>query len=113
MGQEQRDKFVNLTSRSALILGEHSTDGGAQGSSYMRNISRDLLPIFHIPTTYHHLMFDEPMAVVAALTGILLNWVREDHATELRAAFDLTPEGGVRASTPSERPHPPPEPLQS
>lgn len=94
MGRKQRDKFVRLKSRTTVIMGEHSTDGGAQSAPYMREISNDLLPIFYIPTTYHHLMFDEPMAVVAALSGILLSWHREDRQDELRAAFDRVIENG-------------------
>lgn len=89
MGPGLRDSFVRLQSRSALILGEHSTDEGAEGGDYMREISRGLMPVFHIPTTYHHLMFDEPLAVASALLGILLSWVREDHADALRDALKL------------------------
>ena len=33
--------------------------------------------MFRIPGAYHHLMFDEPLAV-AAVTATLLNWLRED-----------------------------------
>ena len=87
MGRSQRDKFIGLKCRSAIVLGEHSTDGGALAAPYLSQISGDLLPIFKIPGTYHHFMFDEPMATVAAIKGILLSWRREDHEAELSARF--------------------------
>ena len=46
-----------------------------------------LLPMFVIPGTYHHFMFDEPMATVTAIKGILLNWRREENVDELNARF--------------------------
>lgn len=80
MGRDQRDKFVDLRCRSALILGEHSGDDGAQSASYMKDISAGRLPAFMIPGAYHHFMFDEPVATVTGIKGILLDWVRQDHA---------------------------------
>lgn len=87
MGREQRDKFVDLKCRSALILGEYSSDDGALSAPYMKEISGGFLPVFTIPGTYHHFMFDEPMAAVTAIKGILLNWIREDHADEMYEAL--------------------------
>ncbi len=87
MGREQRDKFVDLKCRSALILGEYSRDGGAQSAPYMEAISKGILPIFVIPGTYHHFMFDEPIATVTAIKGLLLDWIREDHADEMHEAL--------------------------
>ncbi len=34
MGMEQKDKFLDLECRSALVLGEHSTDDGARRAPY-------------------------------------------------------------------------------
>lgn len=87
MGKTQSDKFLGLPCRSALILGEHSSDDGAQGASYMSEITKGILPVFKIPGTYHHFMFDEPIATVAAIKGMLLNWIREDREDELTAAL--------------------------
>lgn len=84
MGREQRDKFVDLKCRSALILGEYSQDGGAQSAPYMKEISGGYLPIFVIPGTWHHFMFDEPIATVTAIKAILLEWIREDNEEEMR-----------------------------
>jgi len=87
MGESQRDKFVRLPCRSAVILGEHSEDEGAFGAPYLDEISGGLLPMFIIPGTYHHFMFDEPMATVTAVKGILLSWRQADHESALRSRF--------------------------
>lgn len=87
MGPAQRDKFVSLTCRTAIILGEDSDDEAADGAPYIDEISNGLLPMFAIPGTHHHFMFDEPVATVAAIKAILLEWRREDHADELRESL--------------------------
>lgn len=87
MGMAQRDKFVGLACRSAIILGEHSEDGGAQSADYLNEISGGILPIFAIPETWHHFMFDEPMATVAAIKGIALSWRQQDRQADLRERF--------------------------
>lgn len=91
MGAAQRDKFVGIACRTAVVLGEHSDDSGAQAEEYLREISGGHLPIFSIPGTYHHFMFDEPMATVAAIKGIILSWIREDNADDLASRFAAIP----------------------
>ena len=88
MGASQRDKFIKIKCRTAIVLGEHSKDEAADGAPYFDTISNGLLPMFFIPGTHHHFMFDEPMATVAAIKGILLSWRREEHSEELRTALD-------------------------
>ena len=78
MGSDQAEKFMSLACRSAVILGEHSDDEGAFNAPYMREISQYPLPNFMIPGTHHHLMFEEPLALVAGLKGLLHSWIRED-----------------------------------
>jgi pimeloyl-ACP methyl ester carboxylesterase len=92
MGMDQRDKFVTLKCRSAIVLGEHSKDEGALFASYTQEISQGLYPVFKIPATFHHFMFDEPMATVAAIKGILLTWRQSGHADELQRLL-LAAEG--------------------
>ncbi len=87
MGTQQQQKFVNLACRSSVILGEHSTDEGALSGPYMQEITAGILPVFYIPGTYHHFMFDEPMATVTAIKGIILSWIREDRKQELERAL--------------------------
>jgi pimeloyl-ACP methyl ester carboxylesterase len=91
MGVDQRDKFVTLECRSAVVLGEHSTDEGALAGDYMSEITNSILPVFYIPATHHHFMFDEPMATVAVIKGIILTWIAEDRRTEMtRALADVS-----------------------
>ena len=88
MGVDQRDNFLALPCRTAVILGEHSTDEGARYGEYMADLSGGALPVFRIPGTHHHLMFDEPLAVVAAIKATFLNWLREDRTTATGASSD-------------------------
>ena len=79
MGVGQRDKFAQLTCRAALVLGEHSSDDGAQDAAYMAKLTDDVLPMLTIPETFHHMMFDEPLALTAAIAATVLAWHAEDH----------------------------------
>lgn len=87
MGIDQRDKFAGLACRSAVILGEDSADEGAFFADHMAEITAGKLPIFRVPGTHHHLMFDDPIAVTMALKGLLLAWIAEDGADEMRTAL--------------------------
>jgi pimeloyl-ACP methyl ester carboxylesterase len=90
MGRDQRDRFAALSCRSAVILGEDSADEGALWSDHMREITAGVLPIFRIPGTYHHLMFDEPLAVATATKAIVLAWLAEDGRPAMQAALART-----------------------
>jgi pimeloyl-ACP methyl ester carboxylesterase len=83
MGVDQRDKFAALPCRSAVILGEESDDEGAFFADHMASITGGKLPIFKIPGTYHHLTFDEPVAVAMAVKALCLDWIRQDNETEI------------------------------
>lgn len=92
MGIDQRDKFAAMRCRSAVILGEDSADEGAFFADHMAEISGGKLPIFKIPGTHHHLMFDEPVTVAMALKGVITAWIGEDAADEIRTCLDRTLE---------------------
>jgi hypothetical protein len=87
MGPSQRDKFIDLQCRSAVLMGEDSQDDGAQSAEYMSEISAGILTLFEVPGTHHHLMFDEPLAVAMALKGILLAWIQEDRSEEMQRSL--------------------------
>ncbi len=87
MGAGQRDKYAGLRCRSALVLGEHSTDDGAQSAAYMSEMTNGILPILTIPETHHHMMFDEPIALAMAIAALVGAWVREDRSDELKSAL--------------------------
>lgn len=90
MGIDQRDRFAAMACRSAVILGEDSADEGAFFADHMAAITAGKLPIFKVPGTHHHLMFDDPIAVAMALKGVLLTWLGADGAAEMRAALERT-----------------------
>lgn len=87
MGPDQRDTFLGLSCKSALMLGEASDDEGAFYSAHMLEVSNGLLPTITVPGTYHHLMFDQPLAVAMAMKFILLDWHRQNHEAAFRAAL--------------------------
>jgi hypothetical protein len=90
MGIDQRDKFAAMACRSAVILGEDSADEGAFFAGHMAEITAGKLPIFKIPATHHHLMFDDPVAVAMATKAILLAWIAEDGRDILQASLART-----------------------
>jgi len=79
MGVDQHDKLMALPCKTALMLGEQSEDEGALYGEHMFNVSGGLLPTITVPGTYHHLMFDQPIAVASAMKLLLLEWVRQNH----------------------------------
>ncbi len=83
MGIDQHDHFVALKCRSALILGENSEDEGAYFADHMAQITNGLLPTITLPGTYHHLMFDDPMAVSMTMKMLFLEWYKQDHMEAL------------------------------
>lgn len=87
MGIDQRDKFAALPCRSAVILGEDSQDEGAFFADHMAEITGGKMPIFKIPGTYHHLTFDEPVAVAMAVKALCLEWIRQDNEDLIAASL--------------------------
>lgn len=85
MGAAQRNKYAAMQCRSALMLGENSEDEGAFYAAHMAEITGGHLPQVTLPGTYHHLMFDDPMAVSSTTKMLLLEWLRQDHEAESRA----------------------------
>ncbi len=85
MGADQRDKFTALPCPSALMLGEMSEDEGAFYAEHMLDITGGLLPAVIMPGTYHHMMFDDPMAVAMTIKMLLLEWRRQAHQADYQA----------------------------
>lgn len=78
IGADQDEKLKAITCRTAFVLGEHSEDYPPESVPYTRQVTAGRSPIFDLPGTYHHYMFDEPMAVVSAIKGLLLAWEAQD-----------------------------------
>ena len=83
MGADQQAKYLAIQCNTAVLLGEQSDDEGAFYADNMARLTGGTLPIFAVPGTYHHLMFDEPLALAMAMKGLLLNWHREANADTL------------------------------
>ena len=68
------EKYANLVCKKAFIMGEESLDYSEASLLYTQQLTRGRVPMVTIPDTSHHLMFDEPAALVSAISGILLEW---------------------------------------
>ena len=78
IGADQHERFLSIPCRSAFLLGEHSEDYEPGSVEHTRKLGGSRSPVYDLPGTYHHYMFDEPIAVVGAMKGILLTWLSQD-----------------------------------
>lgn len=76
MGPKQLDRYVNVQSPVAVLLGEYSADDGARSGSYMQEVSNGRTPIHILPNVHHHFMFEEPIAVFISIQTTIDNWLR-------------------------------------
>jgi pimeloyl-ACP methyl ester carboxylesterase len=58
----------------ALIRGERSRLIRAEDAAYMMSLLPKAAPHVAIPDADHHVMVDQPLALVAALRGLLAGW---------------------------------------
>ena len=75
MGSDQEEKFRQLTCKTGLMLGEQSEDEGAYYGEQMLAMTDGKMPSITVPGTYHHLMFDQPVAVAMAMKILFLEWL--------------------------------------
>jgi pimeloyl-ACP methyl ester carboxylesterase len=60
--------------RIAIFRGEHSVLLPPQIGEYMFNLLGRAAPVVEIPQAQHHIMLDQPLALVAALRALLADW---------------------------------------
>jgi pimeloyl-ACP methyl ester carboxylesterase len=60
--------------RIAVFRGEHSILMPPQIGEYMFNLLGRAAPVVEIPQAQHHVMLDQPLALVAALRALLADW---------------------------------------
>jgi pimeloyl-ACP methyl ester carboxylesterase len=60
--------------RIAIFRGEHSVLMPPQIGEYMFNLLGRAAPVVEIPQAQHHIMLDQPLALVAALRALLADW---------------------------------------
>ena len=64
--------------RLALFYGERSAILTADTAAYMSGLMGGRAPVIAIPEAHHHLVLDHPLAFVAALRTLLIDW---EHST--------------------------------
>ena len=83
-----------LTCRLAMCYGEHSMMfTNPDVVDFMRNelgqhsaaTGGAMVPIVKIPACQHHVMFDQPIALVAFLLGTIAEWERVDSKVDPRS----------------------------
>ena len=67
--------------RIAVFRGEHSVLMPPEVGTYIFNLLGRAAPVVEIPEAQHHIMLDQPLALVAALRALLADW---QHSTAAR-----------------------------
>lgn len=67
--------------RIAIFRGENSVLMPPEIGEYMFNLLGRAAPVVEIPQAQHHIMLDQPLALVAALRALLADW---EHSTPRR-----------------------------
>ena len=85
LSQRRRVDFIQdlLDSRcpAAIMWGEHSERFGPSVRQMTRELLGGTIPLVEIPNARHHIMLDEPLALVAAMRVQLANWAITGLAT--------------------------------
>ena len=76
------DKLARLKCRVAVFRGEKSMLFSESASKYMRELTNKKTPIIAIPEAHHHIMVDQPLALISALRALVTDW---DHSNPAKA----------------------------
>ncbi len=77
-----RNKLRGLKCRVAIFRGEKSLLFPGRSAKYMHELMDKKSPIINIPEAHHHIMVDQPLALVAALRSLVIDW---DHSKPSKA----------------------------
>jgi len=80
---EMREYLANVHCRVALLRGELSAVVPFETGEYMYEVLDRAAPLVEIPQGHHHLMFDQPLALIAAIRALLADW---EHSIPRRPA---------------------------
>ena len=69
-----REQLLAARCRLALFRGEESAVVAPDTAAYMSELLGPGAPVVSIPGARHHLLLDQPLAFVAALRTLLLDW---------------------------------------
>jgi pimeloyl-ACP methyl ester carboxylesterase len=73
-GPSDEEKLLGLACPVAFVMAEQSLDYSPESVVHTRQLTDGRIPFLSVPNTFHHLMFDEPLAVATALQSLLLAW---------------------------------------
>jgi pimeloyl-ACP methyl ester carboxylesterase len=69
-----RDYLAAAKTRLAIVRGEESVVLPRETADYMVSLGGGSIPLVEIPGGHHHLMFDQPLALLVALRALLGAW---------------------------------------
>lgn len=69
-----RDHIRNLRCRLAILYGSDSALFLPEYARYIAELTDHKVPMIEIPEAHHHVMLDQPLALVAALRTLLADW---------------------------------------
>ena len=70
----QTEKLIATACPAAFIMAETSTDYSREAAAYTKKLVAGKYPFLNVPETFHHLMFDEPLALAMTMKTLLLSW---------------------------------------
>ena len=77
-----RNKLRGLKCRVAILRGEKSVIFPGSSAKYMHELMDKKSPIINVPEAHHHIMVDQPMALISALRSLIIDW---DHSKPSKA----------------------------
>ena len=69
-----RNKLKGLKCRVAILRGEKSVIFPGSSAKYMHELMDKKSPIINVPEAHHHIMVDQPMALISALRSLIIDW---------------------------------------
>jgi pimeloyl-ACP methyl ester carboxylesterase len=84
---QQSENLAEIKCRLALMHGQMSDLVTPEVQAHMEEITGRDAPMVEIPQAYHHVLLDQPLALVAAVRAILADW---RHSVDKRFLRDLT-----------------------
>lgn len=81
--QRTPERIVEAPGRKAVVYGENSLLFNAESAAYLRELGGEKFPIISVPQAGHHLMLDQPVAMIVALRTVLESWTAADFRKSL------------------------------